>query len=62
LEDVVPDRKITIKGNHSKKEEAELIETLAKNKDIFVWSASDLKGVSREPGTLYMTCSILTPR
>jgi hypothetical protein len=47
LEDVVPDRKITIGGNRSK-EEAELIETLAKNKDVFAWSASNLKGVSRE--------------
>jgi hypothetical protein len=34
LEDVVPDRKVTIGGNLLKKEEAELIETLAKNKDI----------------------------
>jgi hypothetical protein len=36
LEDAVPDRKITIRANLSKAEEAELIETLAKNKDIFV--------------------------
>jgi hypothetical protein len=35
LENAVPDRKVTIGGNLSKKEEAELIETLAKNKDIF---------------------------
>ncbi|XP_066374594.1 uncharacterized protein [Miscanthus floridulus] len=35
LEDVVLDRKVTIRGNLSKEEEAELIETLAKNKDIF---------------------------
>jgi hypothetical protein len=48
LEDVVPDRKITIGGNRSKEEEVELIETLAKNKDVFAWSALDLKGVSRE--------------
>ena len=47
LEDVVPDRKVTIGGNLSK-EEAELIETLAKNKDAFAWSASDLKGASRD--------------
>jgi hypothetical protein len=35
LENVVPYRKVTIGGNLSKEEEAELIETLAKNKDIF---------------------------
>ena len=48
LEDAVPDRKVMVGGNLSKEEEAELIETLAKNKDVFVWSASDLKGVSRD--------------
>jgi hypothetical protein len=46
LEDVVPDRKVTIRGNLPKAEETKLIETLAKNKDVFAWSASDLKGVS----------------
>ena len=34
LEDIVPNRKVTIRGNLSK-EEVELIETLAKNKDVF---------------------------
>ena len=48
LEDAVLDRKVTIRGNLSKEEEAELIETLAKNKDVFAWLASDLKGVSRD--------------
>ena len=48
LEDVVPDRKVTIGGNLSKEEEVELIETLAKNKDVFAWSASDLKGISKD--------------
>ena len=48
LEDAVPDRKVTIGDNLSNEEEAELIETLAKNKDVFAWSASDLKGVSRD--------------
>ena len=48
LEDAVPDRRVTIGGNLSKEEEAELIETLAKNKDVFAWSASDLKGVGRD--------------
>jgi hypothetical protein len=35
LESAMPDRKVTIGGNLSKDEEAELIETLAKNKDVF---------------------------
>ena len=35
LEDAVPDRKVMIRGNLSKEEEAELLETLAKNKDVF---------------------------
>ena len=48
LEDAVPDRKVIIGGNLSKQEETELIETLAKNKDIIDWSASDLKGISRD--------------
>ena len=47
LDNAVLDRKVTIRGNLSK-EEAELIKTLAKNKDVFAWSASDLKGVSRD--------------
>jgi hypothetical protein len=48
LEDAVPDRKVAIEANLSKAEEIELIETLAKNKNVFAWSASDLKGVSRD--------------
>ena len=48
LENAVPDRKVTIGANLSKAEETELIETLARNKDIFTWSAFDLKGVSRD--------------
>jgi len=48
LEDAVPDRKVMIGDNLSKEEEAELIETLAKNKDIFARSASNLKRVSRD--------------
>ena len=46
LENAVLDRKVTIGGNLSREEEAELIETLAKNKDVFSWSAFDPKGVS----------------
>lgn len=42
LEDAVLDRKVIIGGNLSAREEEELIETLAKNKDVFAWSASDL--------------------
>ena len=48
LEDAVPDRKVTIGGNLSEEEEVELLETLAKNIDVFTWSASDLKGVNRD--------------
>jgi hypothetical protein len=35
LEQAVPDRQVTIGANLSTKEEAELIDTLTKNKDIF---------------------------
>jgi hypothetical protein len=39
-------------GNHQRNleetEENELLESLHKNKDVFAWSASDLRGVSRE--------------
>ncbi|XP_066333789.1 uncharacterized protein [Miscanthus floridulus] len=48
LENAVPDRKFTIRGNLSNEEEAELIETLAKNKDVFTWSAFDSQGVKRD--------------
>jgi hypothetical protein len=48
LEQAMPDRKIIIGANLSQEEESELKETLAKNKDIFAWLASDLKGVSRD--------------
>jgi hypothetical protein len=48
LEQAMFDRKVIIGANLSKEEETELIETLAKNKDIFAWLASDLKGVSRD--------------
>jgi hypothetical protein len=48
LEEAVPDRRVIIGANLHKEEEGQLIETLAKNKDIFAWLASDLKGVSRD--------------
>jgi hypothetical protein len=35
LEEAVPDRRVIIGTNLRKEEERELIETLAKNKDIF---------------------------
>jgi hypothetical protein len=40
----VPNRKVIIGANLSKEEETELIETLAKNKDIFTWSPLTSKG------------------
>ena len=46
LEDAIPDRKVIMGGNLSKEGEADLVETLTKNKDVFAWSASNLKGVS----------------
>jgi hypothetical protein len=48
LEQAVPDRHVILGINLSAREEAELIDTLVKNKDIFVWTASDLQGVSRD--------------
>ena len=48
LEDTDPNRKVIIRENLSKEEETKLIETLAKNKDVFACSASNLKGVSRD--------------
>ncbi|XP_066324049.1 uncharacterized protein [Miscanthus floridulus] len=48
LENAVPDRKVTIRDNQSKAEETELIESLARNKDVFTWLASNLKGVSKD--------------
>ena len=48
LEDAVLDRKVKIGGNLSEEEEAELLETLAKNKNVFAWSAFDLKGVCKD--------------
>jgi hypothetical protein len=48
LEEAMPDRRVIISANLSKKEEAELIEILAKNINIFAWLASDFKGVSRD--------------
>jgi hypothetical protein len=43
LENIVPDKKVIIGGNMSEEAEVDLIDTLAKNKDVFASSASDLK-------------------
>jgi hypothetical protein len=48
LEQAVPDRKIIIGANLSQEKESELVETLAENKDIFAWSSTNLKEVSRD--------------
>jgi hypothetical protein len=44
LEQAVLDRQVIIGANLSAREEAKLIDTLAKNKNIFTWTASDLQG------------------
>ena len=48
LKGAIPDRRVTIVANLSSKEEQELLEVLAENKDIFAYLASDLQGVSRD--------------
>lgn len=48
LEQAVPDRKVIIGAKLSTEEESQLIETLAKNKDIFACLASDLPRVSQD--------------
>ena len=44
----VPDRKVTIGKGLEKIEDARLIQFLQNNQDVFAWSSSDLRGVSRE--------------
>jgi hypothetical protein len=44
----VPDRTVTIAKGLEKAEEARLIQFLRNNPDVFAWSSSDLRGVSRE--------------
>ena len=48
LEEAVPDRKVTISATLSREEELELLNVLQKNQDIFAWSASNLRGVSKD--------------
>jgi hypothetical protein len=44
----VPDRTVCIRAEMSLEEEAELLQFLDKNHDVFTWSTSDLIGASRE--------------
>ena len=48
LDKHLPDRQVTISAALEPEEECELLEFLNKNKDVFAWSASDLRGVSRD--------------
>jgi len=44
----LPDRQVTISAALEPEEECKLLEFLNKNKDVFAWSANDLRGVSRD--------------
>ena len=44
----VPDHTVTIGKGLEEAEEARLIQFLRNNQDVFAWSSSDLRGVSRE--------------
>jgi hypothetical protein len=46
--DDMPDRAVTIWAHLSPEEEKELVQFLNKNKDVFAWSAKDLRGVDRD--------------
>ena len=46
LDKLLPDRQVTINAALEPEEERELLEFLNKNKDVFAWSANDLRGVS----------------
>jgi hypothetical protein len=48
MDNAVPDKKVIIALSACQMKKKELIETLAKNKDVFAWSTSDLKGVSQD--------------
>ncbi|XP_072148529.1 uncharacterized protein [Setaria viridis] len=48
LDGYIADRFVTIGANLDPEEERNLIECLNKNKDIFAWSAGDLKGMDKE--------------
>ena len=48
LDKHLPDRQVTISAALEPEEEHKLLEFLNKKKDVFAWSASDLRGVSRD--------------
>ena len=48
LDEHLPDKLVTINATLEPEEEKELLEFFRKNQDIFAWSASDLRGVSRD--------------
>jgi hypothetical protein len=48
LDPRVPDRTVCIGAEMSPEEQVKLLQFLDKNSDVFVWSTSDLIGVSRE--------------
>jgi len=48
LDKHLPDKVVMISATLSEEEERELLDFLNKNKDVFAWSASDLRGVSRD--------------
>jgi hypothetical protein len=48
LDPRVPDRVVCLSTETSPEEQAELLAFLNKNSDVFVWSTSNLIGVSRE--------------
>jgi hypothetical protein len=48
LDSRVPDKTMCIRAEISLEEQAELLQFLDRNRDVFAWSTSDLIGVSRE--------------
>ena len=48
LDKHLPDKVVTISATLSCEEEKELLDFLNKNKDVFAWSAGDLRGVNRD--------------
>jgi hypothetical protein len=48
LDPRVPGRTVCIGAEASHQEQAELLAFLNKNSDVFIWSTSDLVGVSRD--------------
>ena len=48
LDKHLPDKLVTINATLEPEEEKELLEFLRKNQDVFAWSTSDLRGVSRD--------------